>query len=425
MRTTGLTLTSRGTFLAVLLTFSGHLAGQTPPPALTTLYTFRGGPADGAAPGTLVFGKGGVLYGTTGVGGAFNAGTVFSLTPPATSGGAWTETILYNFATGSGDATSPNSSLVMDSNGVLYGTTSVGGAKGLGTVFSLAPPSESGSAWTETVLYSFTGAPGDGAEPLAGVVFGSGGVLYGTTNAGGPGACEFVPIGCGTVFQLAPPSYPGGAWTESVLHSFNATGGGRGPNAPLAVGSRGELYGTTYVSGASGGGVVFALTPPSEPGGSWTKAVLSNQLGSELTAGVVIGKKGVLYGTTQNGGFGNGTVFSLTPPASPGGAWTQKVLYTFRSTPDGGTPIGGVAIGNGGVLYGATSGGGANSEGAIFSLKPPSVPGGAWTEGFLYSLTYSEGISPRAGVVIGRNRLIYGTAATGGLGYGTVFSLKP
>src|ERR1019366_3049068 len=84
--------------------------------------------------------------------------------------------------------------------GGLYGTTEHGGAAGCGTVFTLKPPASSGGSWAEKTLYSFACAP-DGSEPQAGVVMGGGGVLYGTTRSGGTGNC---PSGCGTVFSLTP-----------------------------------------------------------------------------------------------------------------------------------------------------------------------------------------------------------------------------
>jgi uncharacterized repeat protein (TIGR03803 family) len=371
----------------------------------------------------LVFGKDGVLYGTTSSGGPANAGTVYSLTPPAAPGGAWTETVLYNFTGRSDDGSSPNGPLVIGGGGVLYGTTFVAGTNNLGIVFSLTPAASPGNPWTLAVLHNFAGGSSDGAEPATGLTLGYSGVLYGTTLAGGPGACNFEPPGCGTVFQLTTPVSPGGTWTESVLHTFDLHHGGRGPTGPLAIGPHGELYGTTELSGAEGGGTVFALTPPSQPGGAWTETVLSNQLGGEIYGGVVVGKSGILYGTTDDGGYGYGTVYALRPPGPQGGAWIQKGLYSFLGSPDGDSPAG-LAIGDGGVLYGATSGGGTSQYGTVFSLKPPAAPGGVWTETVLYSLTYSDGIGPGF-VIVGRNKLLYGTTISGALFYGTVFSLKP
>jgi len=126
-------------------------------------------------------------------------GTVFSLTPPSSTGGSWTEAVLYRFAGSPSDGSNPFSGVVIGSGGVLYGTTRLGGSLDNGTVFSLTPPVSPGGSWTESVLYNFTGASdGNGPE---GVVIGSGGVLYGTTSGGGNPICDF---GCGTVFSLTP-----------------------------------------------------------------------------------------------------------------------------------------------------------------------------------------------------------------------------
>jgi uncharacterized repeat protein (TIGR03803 family) len=155
-----------------------------------------------------------------------------------------TLTIVQGFSPADGVA--PKAGLVIGKNGVLYGTTSSGGASNAGTVFKLA-----GS--TETVLWSFTGQP-DGAGPVAGLVIGGGGVLYGTTSSGGAS-------NLGTVFKLAPPASPGGLWTESVLHNFTGYDDGGDPVAGLAISKDGMLYGTTSKGGTSKAGTVFALKP--------------------------------------------------------------------------------------------------------------------------------------------------------------------
>jgi uncharacterized repeat protein (TIGR03803 family) len=84
-------------------------------------------------------GKNGALYGTTPNGGRFFKGTVFELTPPATSGGAWTEKVLHSFSGENGDGATPVTALALSSTGVLYGTASGGGAAGQGTIFAVKP----------------------------------------------------------------------------------------------------------------------------------------------------------------------------------------------------------------------------------------------------------------------------------------------
>src|ERR1700691_2329988 len=125
----------------------------------------------------------------------------------ASPAAAQTYETLYSFQ-GHPDGAVPEGALVIASNGVLYGTTQGGGAYGLGSAFELTKPA--GELWKETVLHSFSGS--DGQYPESTLAFGSGGVLYGTT-LGGNGVA-------GTIFQMAPPTASGGAWSVTVLHSF-------------------------------------------------------------------------------------------------------------------------------------------------------------------------------------------------------------
>ena len=248
------------------------------------LYGFPGAPG-GAAPMAGVVSEGGSLFGTTFTGGqegCYEAcgGTVFELTPPTASGGAWTETTLHSFGVVSGDGFEPKAPLTIGPGGTLYGTTYWGGSNqclnpfdgpsgGCGTVFQLTPPASLGGTWGYSVIYNFTGADGDGALPTAGVIMGKSGALYGTTSAAGSAAsASACPAsydvfgGCGIVFELAPPTTPGGAWTETVLHSFSGQDGdGAIPLGSLTLSSSGELYGTTSAGGTAGKGTVFSLVP--------------------------------------------------------------------------------------------------------------------------------------------------------------------
>ena len=421
-----------GMILPVLAVPASSRAAQPPPAGLTSLYRFTGSAGDGSNPyAGLAVGGAGVLYGTTMNGGTSKAGTVFSLSPPAPPSSAWTEKILYSFAGGSDGANPYYAVLAIGSGGILYGTTAYGGASNAGTVYALTPPASSGGSWTENVIYSFTGG-GDGGRPLAGVVAGDGGVLYGTASAGG--IEDIDGVGGGTVFSLTPPASPDLPWTESVLYSFSGLSDGNAPCAPLAIGSGGVLYGTTDYGGASNAGTVFSLSPPASPGGVWSESVLLAFTGAGAgdgawpLAGVALGDGGVLYGTTQAGGTsGRGTVFSLTPPAVPGDPWTGAVLYSFTGLQDGSIPTAGVVPGIGGVLYGVTEFGGVSGAGAIFSLTPPASLGGSWTESVVYSFTgLSEGGWPVAGMAAGGSGEFYGTACCGGTSEaGTVFRYQP
>jgi hypothetical protein len=226
----------------------------------------------GYSPAAAPVFAGGSLYGTT----TYltyleGCGSVYKLSPPVTGSGAWTWMEIYNFDSGGGcTLVAP---LTVGPGGVLYGTTFVGGAgtacsfngSGCGTVFQLTPPATPGGAWAETVIYSFTGTDGDGAYPAAGVVLGKNGVLYGTTTTSGGGAtsaCPFYGVaGCGTMFELTPPTTTGGAWTETILHSFTGENGEGSYPGPLVLNADGVLYGPTWSGGAAGAGTIFALKP--------------------------------------------------------------------------------------------------------------------------------------------------------------------
>jgi uncharacterized repeat protein (TIGR03803 family) len=127
----------------------------------------------------MIFDGSGNLYGTTQYGGVYEKGTVFELAPAG--GGAWTEIDLHDFDPNGTDGTRPDfGTLARDASGNLYGTTLQGGTDGYGTVFEL---SNSGGIWTETMLYSFTDANGD--YPATSVILDTHGNLYGTSTYGG------------------------------------------------------------------------------------------------------------------------------------------------------------------------------------------------------------------------------------------------
>jgi uncharacterized repeat protein (TIGR03803 family) len=206
----------------------------------TVLYSFAGDP-DGGEPvyGNLLMDKSGNLYGTTQGGGSSNRGSGWELSAKGT------ETVLYSFTGGSdgggNDVGGADLSLVMDTNGNLYGTTERGGV-GVGVVFKVNIKTK-----TETVLYTFN-APADGEIPSAGLVRDSKGNLYGTTMAGGDNNSY------GTVFELTGTK-------EIVLHRFGGTDGANPFRSPLLLDAAGTLYGVTYQGGTGGHGTVWKLHP--------------------------------------------------------------------------------------------------------------------------------------------------------------------
>jgi uncharacterized repeat protein (TIGR03803 family) len=203
---------------------------------------------DGALPvARLVLDQEGNLYGTTGYGGDNqNAGVAFKLTPVAR--GSWKEQVIHKFSEGEDGAT-PRSSLIFDSVGNLYGTASVGGAYGGGTVFELAQ--NSNGSWKGRVLHRFKGT--DGWQPSASLILDAAGNLYGTTAYGSRLGCS-----CGVVYKLAPNSK--GEWTETVLHRFGDRPGAH-PMGSLIFDTSGNLYGTTQGDFQTTFGSVFKVTP--------------------------------------------------------------------------------------------------------------------------------------------------------------------
>jgi len=405
----------------------------------TVLYTFTG-LADGGFPGGLIRDGAGNLYGTTWTG--TGGGVVFKLDSMGN------ETVLHTF-TGPPDGATyyESAGLVTDNDGNLYGTTDGGGSASgaAGTVFKLAPPAQPGGAWTETVLYSFTGGT-DGNSPQAGLVRDDKGNLYGTTPYGGEFCSSPVNYGgCGVVFMVDR------AGKETVLYNFCPNGqsvygscpDGLYPTAALIQDAAGNLYSTTQLGGAYGQGTVFKLAPPAQPGGAWTETVLHSFAGGtdggtsngESNANVIRDSDGNLYGTTDGGGtWDAGVVFKLAPPAQEGGTWTETVLHTFTGGTDGGIPLAGLILDVAGNLYGTTLFGGLDSPycqfycGVVFKLDT------AGNETALYSFTgFADGENPASGLVQDTAGNLYGTTYSGGDftqcngfgGCGVVFKLAP
>jgi hypothetical protein len=225
--------------------------------AYSIIYRFQGG-ADANNPGyNLTPGPGGVLYGVSQFGGntgstciwgTLGCGTVFSLTPNATAT-AWSESVLYRF-TGGADGSNPGAALAVDSKGILYGSTSFGGAGKDGVVFRLLPPGTGSTGWHEQVLHAFTGGAADGAAPGAQLTLASTGLLLGTTPVGAGTGCA-ASEGCGMIFTLTEPANHAVPWKETILHKFNGGSGGGETTAGFVVTKLG-VFSTTLVGGAAG-----------------------------------------------------------------------------------------------------------------------------------------------------------------------------
>lgn len=414
----------------------------------------------------------GNLYGISNGGGGTNSsgcnsgscgyGTVFKLTPSSSGYGY---AALYNFCSQPycTDGAKPLGDLIVDAAGNFYGTTSMGGVNGRGTVFKLTP---SGNGYTESVLYNFCSQSQgsalctDGVTPV-GLIEDSSGNLFGTTNWGGTGATLVNGgYGYGTVFMLAPS---GSGYKYTVLYSFcpsSSTGicldGAAPATGALVEDASGNLYGMTTLGGAGnhalgcngiGCGTVFKLSPNS---GGYVETVLysfCSQGGSSCTdggypyAGLIEDASGNFYGTTSAGGVnscdtpGCGTVFKLAPNGS--GSYTESVLHSFVYT-DGTGPDAGLIEDASGNFYGTTSNGGAGlswrcegcGSGTVFELSPS---GSGYTETVLYNFcsqggeACTDGVMPMAGVIEDASGNLYGTTWEGGIGnnWGTIFKLSP
>ncbi len=385
---------------------------------LTTLLDF-GSPRKGQNPQSgVVIDPAGNLYGAVALGGVNGNGIIFRLSDDG--GVPWTETVIHKF-TGPPDGSVPVGVLVMAPSGELFGTTLEGGANDMGSVFELKPPGNPDGPWRERVLYSFGSFSGDGNLPNAGLLpVGPG--FYGVTPTGGA-------RGRGTVFQLMPPDSDGGDWTETILYSFTGLGDAAFPSGELTMDDAGNLYGNALQGGVNNLGAVYQLSPPATEGEAWTETVIfsfNNSNGTLPTGRLTFDAAGNLYGTTDGGGSEEGgTVFKLTPPSQAGGSWNQEVLFNFSGGRDGGSPTAGVIIVNGDRLVGTASTGGSGplSGGVVFRLNPPANDGDPWTETVLHSFGGPDGFRSLARPLQVGNSL-YGTTSAGGLnGVGTVFLL--
>ncbi len=389
----------------------------------TTLHNFAGAPSDGSSPwGGLIQASDGNFYGATFFGGANNTGSLFRVTPDGT------ETMLFSFpasgdftfpggnlyqgtdgnlygatcgsdnpndnsatvfgtlykvtgfsgatpsvspvvtftgTTGAAMGTCPLGALIEDSTGTFYGTTFGGGPSDYGTVFSYTP----GATPAITTLYSFTGGT-DGGNPFSGLLRGSNGNLFGVTSAGGDAlACPSTgnpAVGCGVIFRISYTNH-----VFLVLHTFEGGSDGAFPTTQLTEGNDTDLYGSTYLGGSNGFGVVFKLHP-------------------------------------------DGLASTYTPLASLNSGKPDNYA-------NGGPEIGPLLLAGDGNFYGAEFFGGDNSVGSIYSYTP-----GDSTVNSFYSFTTSAGELPYSAPIQGSDGNLYGVTISGGTGVqGTAYQLVP
>jgi uncharacterized repeat protein (TIGR03803 family) len=368
---------------------------------------------------------------------------------------AQTFTVLYTF-TGGADGGTPMATPILY-NGNVYGTTSGGGTGSSGVVYQLDFKTRK-----ETALHTFTGP--DGIGPVGGLAqFQSKGNFYGVAYKGGAN-------NDGTLFELSPSG------TFTLLHTFEGKSvtpaEGIGPAGTPVFDPAGDLFGSTYVGGASKGwGTVFEYSAAGDfasgqsfsPDGALPRAGLFFQAGklygttcgcgdvpyggsiyevgvqkalytftggpdgSQPLGSLVGDGKGGLYGTTSAGGTGNfgsgyGVVYKFNFTTNQ-----LTVLHTFTG-PDGGVPAAALSWDSQGNLYGTTTLGGAYGYGTVFKLDPSTNPATLTT---VYSFTGgADGATPYAGVLVTANGDIWGAASAGGsatgyAGFGTLFIISP
>lgn len=303
---------------------------------------------------------------------------------------AQTETVLYTF-TNETDGSYP-SSVVVDSEGNVYGTTSNGGTYFYGNVFKITP------SGVFTNLYSFTGES-DGFAPFAGLAIDGQGNLYGTTAQGGDGGS-----GEGTVFELTPSG------TKTILHNFSCPTDGCLPDATLTLDTQGNLYGTTLTGGANNYGGVFKVTSS----GTFSLLYSFTVPTRDSTSSVVADSQGNVYGTTYNAGVGFGSVFKLTPSGD------ELTLHAFTPAHrDGFYPYAGPVLDASGNLRGTATSGGAVGVGVLFEVSPSGK------ETILHSFAGgADGIFPDSAVVFDNSGNLYGTTSYGGaFDLGTVYEV--
>lgn len=370
--------------------------------SLVTLVEFTGnGPANkGWQPNGLILGRDGNFYGTTGLGGAYNYGTIFKMTPK----GALTTLVEFAGKSSSNASGLPAAPLLEARDGNFYGTTSGGGINERGetlldhgTIFKMSPA----GVLTTLVRFSDNGPADKGATPYAGVVEGPDGQLYGPTFAGGTRKVGNFPgggIGLGTIYKVTT----GGALTTLFDFSTHMSRGeGGGPWGGLVLGRDGKFYGTTW----TGRGTIFKVTPN---GGMSTLVRFSftgpPHKGGGCEAELLQAHDGNFYGVTPVGGAANrGTIFKLTPS----GAFSTLVEFTDNDPERGALPVAGLVEDADGTLYGTTTTAGANGAGTLFQV----MPSGRYQTILSFPAEY-KGTTVKAALVKYKTGDLYGTTTS-------------
>jgi uncharacterized repeat protein (TIGR03803 family) len=347
------------------------------------LHDFAG--TDGQSPtATVTLDSAGNVYATADYGGANSGGTLVKIAPDGT------ETVLHAFGS-TGDGSTPDGAVTIDSSGNIIGTTNSGGSGGNGTIWELAADG------TYSILHSF--ATNEGSFVRGRLVEDSKGNFYGTALFGGS-------TGDGTIFEYSPNG------TLTVLHTFGGTDG-QFPEHGLARDAAGNLFGATAFGGTSNNGSVYEVAA----NGTFSSlySFTGGTDGGFLYGTVAVDKNDNLYGNAANDGAnGAGTVFKL---ASNG---TLTVLYNFTNGTDGGDPEGDMLLVGKDLYSTAGSGGGSCACGVVYKVTATG------TESVLHAFAggTTDGGGYSDGVIMDKNALYGTTESDGTSGDGVVFRLK-
>ena len=324
---------------------AGTVFKITPSGNFSTVYDFCQQPpycSDGLHPLKMIQGRDANFYGVTQYGG--DIGNIFKLTPSGNESSLFTFCSPLQCTNGSNPT-----SLMQASDGNFYGLIANGGNDQVGAFWQLVA-----NSWAFNLLYGFDGTVG--LYPMASLVQGQDGQLYGVSPHGGSGNPDCASY-CGTAFRITLSGDP------TLLYSFCSQADctdGSIPSAALVQSSDGNFYGSTYSGGANGAGTIFKIAP------SGTMTVLHSfggNDGSQVFAPLIQGTDGNFYGVASAGGtHGDGTIFQITPS----GAYT--VLYNFAGS-DGADPLGAMVQDAQGNFYGTTNTGGTSNDGTVFKFQ--------------------------------------------------------
>jgi uncharacterized repeat protein (TIGR03803 family) len=376
-------------------------------PTLATLVSFNSTDGSNLQSG-VVADAAGNLFGTTLQGGANGYGTVFEIAKTA-SGYASTPTTLVSF--NSTDGANPQTELIVDASGNLFGTTGYGGtndqsAGGDGTLFELM--NSGGGSYTLNTLVNFNVTNGSSPTYLTADAAGD---LFGTTSYGGT-------YGGGTVFKLVNNGNDG--YTLDTLANF--TGANGTPNSGVIADAAGDLFGATYNGGPNNAGTVFELAKNGDGSYTFNTLVTFNGADGAIPGKLTFDAAGDLLGVTGSGGtYGLGTVFEIAKTTA-GYVSTPIILINFNGS-NGESPSPGVIVDAAGNIFGTTIQGGAYNGGTVFELANNGTDGD--TLSTLVSFNGTNGLYPYGALTADSAGNIFGTTGRGGVnGYGTVFELS-